>query len=116
MQTVDHLLDRVARAVDLAPRRRPDHQLADKRKREQHGRDCVGQVRRGGVKIAAERRSGDRPDLPRDRAQGDRPGEDLARHEVGRERLKRWHCERACDPQQSGDAEQFRQGDRIAPG
>ena len=57
MQTVDHLLDRMARAVDLAARRRADHQLADKRKREQPSRDGVGQVRRRCVKIAAERQA-----------------------------------------------------------
>ena len=91
----------------VSPRRvlrRPDHQHAGKREGEQSRAHRIGHVRVPGVEIAADRRAGDRSGLPGDRAQGDRPGQRFARHEIGRERSERRAGEGSGDPEQGGEA------------
>ena len=68
------------------------------------------------VEDAAQCRSGDRPALPGGRTQGDRLGQDRARHEVGRQRPERGTGEGAGDAEQGGHREQDRQADDVRPG
>ena len=115
MEAVDHLLPRVPVAVDSGLRFGSDQEHAQQRNGEQDERDGVGQIGRGGVKIAADRGAEDGADLPGDRRQSDRARQDFARDEIGRERLKRRAGEGARDPEQSGDPEQRGDGRRMSP-
>ena len=115
-KALDHLRPRVGAAREPRPRHRRDCEQADRGDREQDRARGVRRVRRVSVKIAADRRADDRAGLPCHRRQGDRARQDLARHEVRRERPECWSGERARHSEQCGDDVEDLEGRGAMPG
>ena len=87
-------------------RRRAQCEQGAEREREEYGGDAVDRLGLDREEDAADRGAGDHGDLAGDRPQRHRPGQDLDRHELRRQRAERRPADRARDAGRGGEQEE----------